>query len=176
MRHRPKGTVMQVAHVVRDLDRAMAHWTRTFGAGPFYVADFKLDGQMYRGKPAPFDATIAIGYLGGTNIELVHSNNADPSVFNEVLLTRGEGLHHYWLATEDLEAEMAAYAAAGCPTIAYSEVPGFCDSAMIDTSATLGCFVELQILTPRVWEILEEMQATHAGWDGSDPVRPYPSL
>jgi hypothetical protein len=173
MEHTVRGSVLQVAHVVRDLDKAMAHWTQSLGAGPFFVAHFKLDGQQYRGKPASLDARIAIGYLGSTNIELVQTNDDAPSVFNEVLTSRGEGLHHYWLAADDLDTEIARYQAAGCPMIGYGEAPGFTRGAFMDTSAILGCYVELQVVTP---QILRDMQAVHRAWDGSNPVRPYPSL
>ena len=173
---RQRGTVLQIAHVVRDLEKAVAHWTDTLGAGPFYVARFRVDDHLYRGRVGGFDATIAVGYLGDTIIELICSNNAEPSVFNEVLERRGEGLHHYWLAADDLNAEMARYEAAGCPMIAYGDIPGVTRSAMMDTSALLGCYVELQEIAPGIQAVLAQMQAAHANWDGSDPVRPYPGL
>lgn len=171
----PNGTVLQVAHVVRDLDAAIMEWVTKLGAGPFHVHHFQLDGQFHRGQPASVNARIAIGYLGATNIELVQPMDDLPSAYNEQLQTRGPGLNHYWLAADDMDAEIARLAAAGFPMISYGEVPGFSRSALVDTTATLGCLTEIQELPPRIWEILGEMQATHATWDGSDPIRPYPT-
>lgn len=176
MQMAPHGSVLQVCHVVRDLEAAIGHWTGTLGAGPFYVHRFQIDGQIYRRQPASLDATIAIGYLGQTNIELAMPMDDSPSVFNDLLLTRGPGLHHFWLAADDMDAEIARLESVGCPMIGYGETPGFTRSAMMDTSAVLGCFTEIQVCTPRVWEILGEMQKTHATWDRSDPIRPYPAL
>jgi hypothetical protein len=171
----PNGSVLQVAYVVRDLEAAIAEWTGKLGAGPFHVMHLQLADQTFRGQPASINAKIAIGYLGQTNIELIQPMDELPSAYTEQLQTRGPGLNHYWLAADDMDAEIARLEASGFPMIAYSDISGLSRSAMIDTSATLGCLTEIQELPPRIWEILGEMQAAHESWDGSDPIRPYPA-
>ncbi len=49
-------------------------------------------------------------------------------------------------------------------------------AAMVDTSAKLGCFVELIELNDTGWLLLEQMRAAHLGWDGREPLRPYPAF
>src|SRR5579859_3083810 len=74
----PDG-LAQVCYVVRDLDRAIATWVRTYHAGPFYVADFKLDeGQIYRVHPTRLDVRVAVGYSGALNIELLQPRHPVP--------------------------------------------------------------------------------------------------
>ena len=173
----PDG-IAQVCYVVRDLDRAIATWTRIFRAGPFYVADFKLEeGQHYRGAPTRLDVRVALGYSGSLNIELLQPRHSRPSIFHEMLDTSGEGIHHVWLRCANLDAEIARFAALGCPVVAGGPVPGIGRSYFIDTLSTLGVFTELQELSEAVYIALDEMHQAHLSWDGrTDPVRPYPAL
>lgn len=176
MRDAPRGTLMQVAHVVRNIPSAVPRWVEGFGAGPFFVAPFRFDDHMFRGQRVSTNMTAAIGCLGSTIIELAQPNDALPSIFNEVLLERGEGLHHYWLKSDDLNVEIARYQQAGCELIGYGDMPGVGRGAYIDTSKQLGCFVELLELTPKIWDILDFVRDAHQRWDGRDAIRPYPSF
>jgi catechol 2,3-dioxygenase-like lactoylglutathione lyase family enzyme len=170
--------IAQVCYVVRDLDRALKMWTEVYRAGPFYVADFRLDeGQRYRGKPTALDVRIAVGYSGSLNIELLQPRRPGPSIFHEILDTRGEGIHHFWMRCANLDAEIARFEARGCPVVAGGEVAGFGRSYFVDTLSVLGVFTELQELHEAVWVVLEGMHQAHLNWDGkTDPVRPYPQL
>ena len=170
------GLVLQVAHVVRNLDTAIARWVDGLGAGPFLKEVFRFEDHVYRGAPAVTDVTVAVGALGDTLIELVCPNNTQPSIFNEVLTARGEGLHHYWMACADLDAQAARFAAAGYPQIGGGAMRPIGRCAYIDTTRLLGCFVELIDMRPAGWDMLSQIKAAHAGWDKSDPVRPYPQI
>jgi len=171
-----RGSVLQVAHVVHNLDVAIGRWVECFGAGPFFKAVFRFENHVYRGAPAVTDVTVAVGALGDTLIELVRPNNAEPSIFNEVLTARGEGLHHYWLACADIDAEAARLAAAGYPEIGGGGMGPIGRCTYIDTNGLLGCFVELIEMQPAVWDMLGQIKAAHLGWDKCDPVRPYPQI
>jgi catechol 2,3-dioxygenase-like lactoylglutathione lyase family enzyme len=172
------GGIAQVCYVVRDLERAVKTWTELYRAGPFYVADFRLEeGQQYRGRPTVLDVRVAVGYCGSLNIELLQPRHPAPSIFHEILDTRGEGIHHFWLRGTDLDAEIARFAALGCPVVAGGEVAGFGRSYFVDTLSLLGVFTELQELRDAVYLALEGMHRAHVQWDGkTDPVRPYPQL
>jgi catechol 2,3-dioxygenase-like lactoylglutathione lyase family enzyme len=173
----PDG-LAQVCYVVRDLDRAIATWVRMYRAGPFYVADFRLEeGQYYRGQPTLLDVRVAVGYSGSLNIELLQPRHPGPSIFHEILDTRGEGMHHFWRRCADLDAEIARFEALGCPVVAGGPVPGIGRSYFVDTLSTLGVFTELQELSDAVYVALDGMHREHLIWDGkTDPVRPYPAL
>jgi len=177
MLYLPDG-IAQVCYVVRDLDRAIATWIKMYRAGPFYVADFKQDtDQYYRGKPTTLDVRVAIGYSSSLNIELLQPNRPGPSVYHEILDSRGEGIHHFWRHCADVHAEIARLEALGCPVVSSSFVPGVTRSYFVDTTAILGVFTELQELSDPVYAALDEMHRAHLSWDGkTDPVRPYPAL
>jgi hypothetical protein len=171
-----RGTLLQVAHVVRDLDAAVARWVHDFGAGPFFVAQFNFGEQVYRGQAARVHVTVALGCLGSTLIELARPDDSEPSIFNEVLERRGEGLHHYWLHCDDFDGEIARYTAAGCPLVAHGPIPGIGRGAYMDTTTLLGCYVELLELRPELWRVLDTIRAAHLNWDGSEPMRAYPKF
>ncbi len=56
------GPIMQNGYVVRDLDRAMQHWTQVAGIGPFFVLEhIEFAEVLLHGKPAKFDISVAVG-------------------------------------------------------------------------------------------------------------------
>ena len=167
---------MQVAHVVRELEASVSSWVRTQGAGPFYRAHFQIDGHRYRGQPHRVNLHVAVGFLGSTIIELAQPADDAPSLFREVLNQRGEGLHHFWLHTDDFDGELTRYARADCPTVGSGIIPGLGRNAFVDTTRSLGCFVELLEISDPIWSILEQFRDAHLGWRGEDPLRPYPAF
>lgn len=171
-----RTTILQVCHVVKDLDAAVSRWVESFGAGPFYVGDFKLENCNYRGRAVRSHITVAIGYLGSTNIELAQTHIEGPCLFDEVLRSRGEGLHHYWVGCKDMDQAIADYEAAGHPLVFSADLPQIGRSAYVDTMATSGAFTEIQVFSDCVWSVLEEMHTAHVNWDGKDPIRDYPPL
>ena len=170
--------ITQVCQVVRDLDAAIANWVKLYGAGPFYVADFKMEqGQFYRGQPTILDVSVAIGYSGSLNVELLRPNRPGPSIYHELLDTYGEGIHHFWRRGENVDADVARFEAMGCPLVASGEVPGVTRSYFVDTRPAIGVYTELQEVSGAVRAALDEMHQAHLSWDGkTDPVRPYPTL
>jgi hypothetical protein len=172
----PNG-ITQICYVVRDLDKAMATWMKMFGAGPFFLADFRIGGHEYRGQPAEVDVRVGLAYSSSINIELLQPNQPGPSIYHEILDTRGEGIHHFWKRCSDFDAEIAHYAAIGCPVVAGGPIPGIGKSYFVDTLSTLGVFTEIQELSDAVYVALDEMHQAHLAWDGkTDPIRPYPAL
>ena len=48
------GQIRQLAYVVQDIERAMAHWSSVLGVGPwFYKARVGITTFRYLGQPAP---------------------------------------------------------------------------------------------------------------------------
>jgi hypothetical protein len=166
--------IVQLCQVTRDLDRSIATWIGLYGAGPFFVAEFRLEGHHYRGQPVTSDSRIGLAFCGGLLIELAQPKGAGPSILHEVLEARGEALHHIWKPSRDFDAEVARFAAQGCPVIAGGPIPGMGRQVYIDTTAHNGVYTELLELAEWVYGALDVMRQAHLGWDGSDPVRPYP--
>jgi len=76
---------MQNAFVVTDLDAALDHWTRVMGVGPFFVFERVEFAEIwYRGQSAlDIDLSVAIGYWGDLQIELIRQRNDVPSIYTD---------------------------------------------------------------------------------------------
>jgi len=168
----PKGSVLELCQVVRDIDAALDHWTRTIGAGPFFLFDVPvLPGQIYRGRPTEVSMRVAFGFSGGLLIELLQQTNATPSVFTEMLDARGDGYHHVMLRVPYDEG-VARLSSQGHDIAFSGRMPGGERFCLFDTRKADGGYVELMEISFAMEESLERMYRAHLGWDGTtDPVR-----
>ena len=167
-----EGSIIELCHVTRNLDAALAHWTRNLGAGPFFAFDVPvLPGQLYYGAPTEVSMRVGFGFSGGVLIELLEQTNDGPSPFLDFLNERGEGLHHIMPRT-DFDAGYARLSAAG-QEVAYSgTMPSGERFCLFDTRATSGAYVELMELSSAMLGSLALMEKAHATWNGvTEPVR-----
>jgi hypothetical protein len=168
----PPGSVLELCQVVADLGPALAHWTGTIGAGPFFVFDVPvLPGQLYRGAPTAVSMTVAFGFSGGLLIELLQQTSDGPSVFREMLDASGPGYHHVMLRG-DYDANFARLAAKGHAVAFSGQMPSGERFCLFDTRSADGAYVELMDISPAMAQSLARMHRAHLGWDGvTDPVR-----
>ncbi len=167
-----EGTIVELCHVVKNIDAALAHWTQELGAGPFFVFDVPvLPGQLYYGEPTRVSMRVGFGFSGGVLIELLQQTNDGASPFLDFLEARGEGLHHI-MPRADFDKASARLTGAGY-RVAYSGMmlagERFC---LFDTFASHGYYTELMELSDAMLASLSLMEKAHAQWDGTtDPVR-----
>lgn len=168
----PEGSIIELCHVTRDLDAALAHWTRDLGAGPFFVFDVPvLPGQLYYGEPTEVSMRVGFGFSGGILIELLEQTNDGASPFRDFLDERGEGLHHVMPRT-DYDAGFARLSEAGHDVAYAGQMPSGERFCMFDTRKVNGAYVELMELSAAMLGSLALMAKAHATWDGvTDPVR-----
>jgi Glyoxalase/Bleomycin resistance protein/Dioxygenase superfamily len=164
---------MQNSWVVTDIHAAMRHWTRVAGVGPFFLVEgITIDDQRYRGKPtASVDASFALAQAGDLQIELVQQNNDVPSAYRDTVPKGRSAFHHMAIYCSDYDRDLAAYLAAG-NEVAFSASAGGKRYCYVDTSATLGCMVELIEQSPLQSEFFARIRTAGENWDGRDPVRP----
>ena len=173
----PKGSILELCQVVRDMDRALDHWTRVIGAGPFFVFDVPvLPGQIYRGAPTEVAMKVGFGFSGGLLIELLQQTSEGASVFTEMLDAHGEGYHHVMLRLPYDEG--AARLMGHGYDIAFSgAMPSGERFALFDTRAGNGGYIELMEISEPMEASLNRMHAAHLGWDGvTRPVRSMAEL
>jgi hypothetical protein len=170
------GRVVQLCYLVPDIEGAVSRWTRQVPAGPFFHVRFDLDGQRFGDRPAAGTLDVAVGYRRDMNIELAAYSGQGPAIYDPATTGVGYGLHHVQIACDDIDAALARHATNGEAVLSDHVVPGFGRAVMVDTRSLLGHFVEYGAWTPAVHDALAVMQAAHADWDGTDPLRPYPSL
>ena len=163
----PDGSIMELCHVVRDMDAALDHWTKVIGAGPFYVFDVPArPGQLHRGQASAIDLRIAFGFSGGLLIELLQPLNDAPSVFREILDTKGEGYHHVMLRLP-FDQGRERIEAAGYELAFVGQLPGGERFGLFDTRSGDGGFIELMDLTEASFGPIEKIHQAHLEWDGA---------
>lgn len=171
----PFGGVMQTAFVVEDIHASIAHFQKDCAAGPFFLLDHFLGpDQFYRGAPSTADVTIAMGFAGHMQIELIQPLDGNPSVYRETVEKRGYGFHHFGIACEDVEASLPDYLSRGYELAFKAAVPTGGSVAYLEggNGAAPG-FLELIPATPGMDGHFTRMWQASLDWDGSDPVRPF---
>jgi len=177
----PHGTVTEVCYVTNDLNRAIERWADGVKAGPFYVmtlaADFGV--RSYRGTPAKDSFKAALGFSGNTLLEFIQPLNDEPSVFQEVLKTKGDlAVHHIMpdirpMSAGDYDALRDRYLELGYVPAIDMVLPGLGRNILFDAREQLGVFVELLEVSQAMYSGLETMHAAHAAWDGQRPQRDF---
>jgi hypothetical protein len=166
----------QMCYVVRDLEDAVEQWTAVYGAGPFFVGEFEVSGQHYRGTPIVSHVRVGVSFCGPINIELLEPLGAGPTLFHETLEQRGAGLHHFWRRSEDFDREIKRYATLGFPVVAGGNWPAVGRTAFVDTRSAVGAFTEVLEGSELLYSTLARIRAAHLNWDGQRPVRVYSEL
>jgi hypothetical protein len=162
----PQGSVIELCHVVRDMDSAIRYWNAQFGAGPFFVGDMEFsENQFYRGKPVDLSIQVAFGFSGGLIIELVRPIRDIPSVFGEVLNASGPGYHHV-MYRQDYDVGHANLRKAGYEPAFHGLMPSGERCTLFDTRRDSGGFVEIMDLSPFILAQIDRMAKAHEDWDG----------
>ena len=168
------GPVMQNAFVVPDLQQALDHWTRVMGVGPFYLFEkIEFAELIFRGRPAHnIDITVAIGYWGDLQIELIQQHNDAPSIYTEFPARTTGGLQHMGVISESVARDLAALSARGIEPIQHGVTTAGLRFAYVSTDFHPGGMIELIEANPQALRFFEKMRSTAVDWDGKDPVRP----
>lgn len=154
------------------------NWVRTTGIGPFLlVSHVVLAEYDYRGKPGRgLDFSVALAQSGGLQIELVQQHCDSPSAYRDTIGRGQTGFHHLAVYTPDYDEACRHYADQGFAS-AVQGVFGEMRFSYVDTSAAIGCMVELVEEAPAQTEFFLRVAAAAKNWDGvTDPIRPgFPS-
>lgn len=171
----PFGGVMQTAFVVEDIHASIAHFQRDCAAGPFFLLDHFLGtDQFYRGAPSTADVTIAMGFVGHMQIELIQPLDTNPSVYRETISQRGYGFHHFGIACADVEADLPGYLDRGYTLAFKAAVPTGGNVAYLEGGAEAAPgFLELIPASPGMDAHFTAMWRASQEWDGADPIRPF---
>jgi hypothetical protein len=144
MRPQNERTIIQVAHVVRDLEKAINAYSKVFDVGPWDVYTFgppALRESMYLGKPSDHTYRLAISWVGAVQLELMQPLTGY-SCYDDFLERKGEGLHHIKEKVDDCQQAIAEYAKKGIEVIQSGRF-GEDKFYYLDTEPTLGIVIEL---------------------------------
>jgi hypothetical protein len=167
------GEVRQNGYVVRDIEAALRHWTRTLGVGPFfYFERAPITDYHYRGTPVEMDVSIALANSGALQIELIQPRNDAPSTWSDFLRVGREGLQHVACWTERFDEDTQRLAKLGYE-VAQSGCSGGADGRFVyyATEAHPGTVVELSEVSGAKGRFFAHIAHAAREWDGSEPVR-----
>ena len=166
------GEIMQLAYVPADFDAALAFWTKTMGAGPFFALDHvALDDVKYLGAPTTIDFSMVLGYWGDLQIELIRQHNRAPSIYQAWRDEDREGLQHVCILVDDMDLARRTCLAAGATVAQEAKVPGGGEVIYVDTGGGPGTMVEILKPSPGGREFFAMMRDAARGWDGTNPLR-----
>lgn len=172
------GAVAQAGYLVPDIEAAMRYWSETLGVGPFFYNDrVPIKNYRYRGQSYEPHNSVALANSGELQIELIQTRNDVPSMYRDfVQAGHGAGLHHiaYW--TENYDADLARLEAQGFKPVMQGEVGERGRFVYFDTEYHPGAVIELSEVVGPKGTMFRMIREASEGWDGSDPVRPFPDL
>jgi catechol 2,3-dioxygenase-like lactoylglutathione lyase family enzyme len=171
------GEIRQLGYVVPDIEAAMDYWSRELGVGPwFYNPQVPIVNYRYRGEPHQPHNSVALANSGPLQVELIQTRNDVPSMYRDFQRAGNTGLQHvaYW--TEDYDADLARLAAQGFKPVMSGEVGLRGRFVYFDTEYHPGTVIELSEVAGPKGTMFRMIRAASEGWDGRDPVRPFPDL
>jgi hypothetical protein len=163
--------VIQASWVVDDLEATARSWIETTGIGPFYLFEnIPVEEPRYRGALIALEFSVAIAQAGDVQIELVSQQNDGPSAYRDLIASGESGFHHVALYCKDYDADLRTYVERGFIPAVEGKFAGkrFC---YVDTSAAIGCMVELIEDSPIQLEFFAKIANAARDWDGRDPIR-----
>lgn len=165
------GDIIQIAYLPADFDGALRHWTETMGVGPFFLMENVRLGEMrYRGQPSDAVFSIAIGYWGDIQIELIRAENDGPSIYTgEYAVT--DRMHHVCIFVDSIADARKACAEIGAEILVEGKVGDTGEVIYVDAGGGPGNVVELLQPMEGSEGLFAMMKQAARDWDGSDPLR-----
>ena len=171
------GEIRQLGYVVPDIEAAMDYWSRTLGVGPwFYNPKVPIENYRYRGEAHQPHNSVALANSGFVQVELIQTRNDVPSMYRDFLRAGRTGLQHvaYW--TESYDDDLARLRAQGFEPVMSGEVGERGRFIYFDTEYHPGTVIELSEVAGPKGKMFDMIRRASEGWDGKDPVRPFPNL
>jgi hypothetical protein len=170
----PVGGVIQSAYVVEDIYASMRDFSARLGAGPWFVSDpFRPPEGRHRGEPTTFTITLAIAFSGHLMIELIQQHDENPSVYMEMVKSRGYGFHHWAIGSDAFEADVERYRQAGYVVAFSDRSPRGMRVAYMDKPGELPGMIEIVEMTPAAEAAYTRCFEAARDWDGADPFRTF---
>lgn len=171
------GEIRQLGYVVPDIEKAMEHWSSVMGVGPwFYNPKVPIEGYHYDGKPHDVHNSVALANSGFIQVELIQTRNDAPSMYRDFQKAEHAGLQHvaYW--TQSYDEDLARMEAQGFKVKMGGTVGANGRFVYFDREMHPGTVIELSEVVGPKGRMFDMIREASRGWDGSDPIRPFPSL
>ncbi|SFN29191.1 VOC family protein [Variovorax sp. OV329] len=176
------GEIRQVAYLVPDIEAAMDYWSRVLGVGPwFYNPRVPIHNYSYRGERYEPHNSVALANAGGLQVELLQTRNDVPSMYRDFQQAGHVGAQHFAYWTEHFDEDLKRAEAAGfkvCMAGEVGERGRFVYFEDHDAKAGYhpGATIELSEVAGPKGKLFRLIREAAEGWDGREPVRPFPDL
>ncbi len=171
------GPIRQLGYVVDDIEAGMKYWSETMGVGPwFYNPRVGIEDYLYDGVSYQPHNSVALANSGDMQVELIQTRNDVPSMYRDFKERGLRGLQHvaFWTRQYDVDLEMMLER--GFTLRMSGQVGQNGRFAYFAEEHHPGTVIELsEVLGPK-GTMFDMIRAASVGWDGSDPVRPFPDL
>lgn len=136
--------IIQVAIVVRNIEKATAIWSELLGLKKPSIEEtegLESTHMTFRGKPSKGRAKLAFLNLENIVLELIQPVDG-PSTWQDFLDRHGEGIHHIAFQVENLEETLEKFSKMG---IKVEQKGDFKEGCYVYTSPKndLGAIIEL---------------------------------
>lgn len=171
------GEIRQLGYVVPDIEAAMEYWATTMGVGPWYYnPKVPIEDYRYDGKPYEVHNSVALANSGFVQVELIQTRNNAPSMYRDFQQAGHTGLQHvaYW--TQDFDNDLALMEAQGFKVKMSGTVGENGRFVYFDKEDHPGTVIELSEVVGPKGRLFKTIYEASVGWNGDDPVRPFPSL
>jgi len=166
------GPIVQNGYVVRDLERAVHHWTTVVGVGPFFMLEHVDFAQLYlRGAQIKIDMSVAVAYWGAVQVELIVQPHAAPSIYSEFAALHGEGLQHVGVMTDSVAEHLERLQRTGIEPVQWGVTASDIRFAYIATDQHPGGMIELIETGPAISGFFAMAADAARNWDGKNPLR-----
>ena len=140
--------VFQIGYVVPDLHAAVRFFKETLGVPDFLVwENFMLEQQTYNGTPGDYLQSIAFGYLGDLQIELIQPLSGESSYSAYLRRNPIGGVQHLGVLVDDFDAAVGAMTARGFQAV-QSGCHGDTRLVYFDTDEASGTLTEIITIAP----------------------------
>ena len=140
--------INQLGYVYRDIKKQARILEENFGLPKFAYLENKPTKYKYRGKETIAQTTIGFSRSLNVQIELIQLIKGE-CIFKEFIDAGKEGLHHFGIFVEDVDAIVKEYLKKGYKVVHEGITAGVQKIAYMDTSDDFGLYLEFQATKKR---------------------------
>lgn len=151
--------VFQIGFVVPDIHKGMEFFKGKLGVPEFlFIEQPELQDETYLGKAAPLKLSLAFGWCGDTQVELIQPR-AGTSTYSKFLDHNPQGgMHHYGIEVPDYAKAVKDMEARGF-TLVQSGRHNETRFGYFDTGAVIGALTEVVYLQPEERAFMHGLKA-----------------
>ena len=154
--------IFQIGYVVPEVNAAVRFFKEKLGVPKFLVKeDIEGQEQTYLGKPGNFRHSIAFGYAGEVQIELIQSLSGASTYADFLAQNPRGGVHHLGVLVEDYTAAVADMTARGF-TMVQSGRNGETRFAYFDVDHPIGTLLEVVYLAAPIRAAFQKLKRNEA--------------